>query len=52
MREQQKCCGTCKHHQQENITDGFVCVNDESDYVADWTDEDHTCDAWEDREEW
>ena len=31
-----KCCGTCKYHQHENIDDGGVCVNSDSEYVADW----------------
>lgn len=42
-------CGTCKWHQHENISDGWVCVNDESDYVADWTDYDFCCDEYERR---
>lgn len=50
MRQQQ-CCGTCKWHSLENITDGYVCTNGESEYVADWTDYDHKCDEWEEREQ-
>ena len=28
-------------------TNGYVCVNDESDYVADFVEYDHSCDFWE-----
>lgn len=40
-------CGTCRWHKHEDISDGWVCVNDQSDYCADWTDYDDTCDEWE-----
>lgn len=30
-----RCCGTCKYHEHEDIGDGWVCVNGDSDYVAD-----------------
>lgn len=46
-----KCCGTCRWHSHEDISDGWVCVNDESDYCTDWTDYDHCCEDWEEREE-
>ena len=45
-----KCCGTCKYHEYENIDEGYVCVNDESEYVADWTEYNHCCDEWEEKE--
>ena len=38
-----ECCGTCKWHE----SDGWVCVNGDSDYVADWTDYDFCCDQYE-----
>lgn len=41
-----ECCGTCKYHTHEDITDGFVCCNGNSEYVADWTDYEHCCDEW------
>lgn len=31
-----KCCGTCKYHHHENIDDGWVCVNDRSEYCVEW----------------
>lgn len=44
---EKKVCGTCKYHQFENVDDGYVCVNGESEYLSDWTDFNHTCDCWE-----
>lgn len=44
-----KCCGTCKYHHHENIDDGWVCVNSDSEYVADWTEYNNWCDEWEER---
>lgn len=46
-----KYCGTCKWHNREDISDGYVCVNEESEYCADWTDYDHCCEDWEGRDE-
>lgn len=43
-------CGTCKYHEYEHVSDGWVCVNDDSEYVADWTDFNHTCPDWEEIE--
>lgn len=47
---EKKVCGTCKYHQFESVDEGYVCVNDESEYVADWTEFNHTCPDWEGRE--
>ena len=33
-----ECCGNCKYHQYEDISQGLVCCNQDSEYVADWTD--------------
>lgn len=35
-----KCCGTCKWHSFENI----------SDYCADWTEYDNSCEEWEEKD--
>lgn len=43
-------CGTCKYHKHESIDDGWICVNADSEYVADWTEYDFCCDEWEGRE--
>ena len=45
-----ECCGTCKYHQHEDIDDGWVCVNDRSEYCADWTDYKDCCEDWEGKE--
>lgn len=49
MKDINKCCGTCKYHEHENVDDGWVCVNQDSEYVADWTDYDHCCEEYEER---
>lgn len=49
MFDEKECCGTCKWHRHEDITDGWVCVNDESEYCTDFTPYDHCCDEWEGR---
>lgn len=46
-----KRCETCKYHQHEDIDKGWVCVNDESEYVADWTEYSDSCEEWEGRNE-
>ena len=45
-----KCCGTCKYHHHEDIDDGWVCTNVDSEYVAEWTEYKDFCDEWEERE--
>lgn len=47
--KEQKCCGTCKYHQHEDIDDGWVCVNRDSENCADWTDYEDYCGYWEER---
>lgn len=46
-----KCCGTCKHHSKDDGNDDWVCVNPESEYFADYTDYNHSCEEYEEREE-
>lgn len=41
-----KCCGTCRLVYYDEM-EGYVCVNDESEYVADYVEYDHKCDEWE-----
>lgn len=41
-----QCCGTCKWHSFENISDGWVCVNNDSDYCSDWTEYEDSCEEW------
>lgn len=47
----EKYCGTCKYHYHKNIGDGWECVNDRSEYFADWTEYSDSCDEWEGREQ-
>ena len=44
-------CGNCRWHIYEEISQGFVCCNDDSDYCADWTEYEDTCEEWEDKDE-
>ena len=46
MASCKQCCGTCEYGSYDKV-DGYVCVNNESEYVADFTEYDHTCDCWE-----
>ena len=46
-----QCCGTCKYHQFENVNDGYVCVNSDSEYCADWTEYSDCCEEWEESDE-
>lgn len=50
MDEEKKTCGTCKYHKHESIDNGWICVNDESLYFADWTDYKDSCPDWEGKE--
>lgn len=51
MMKKNECCGTCRWHEHEDIDDGWVCVNPESEYCTDWTDYEHNCLDWEPRKE-
>lgn len=42
-----KRCGTCKYYQHEDITDGWVCVNSDSEHCADWMEINNGCEEWE-----
>lgn len=42
-----ECCGTCKWHRHEDIDDGWVCVNDRSEYCTDWTEYGDWCEDYE-----
>lgn len=47
----ERCCGTCKWHWYENIDEGFVCTNIDSEYCADWTDYADSCEDWEGKDD-
>lgn len=44
---EKKCCGTCIYHKKEDIDQGWVCVNPDSEYIADWTEYGDSCEDWE-----
>ena len=46
MLDTNSCCGTCKYGSYDK-TNGYVCVNDESDSVADFVAYSHSCDLCE-----
>lgn len=46
MVECKECCGTCEYSTYDK-TNGYVCANDKSDYVADFVEFSHVCDEWE-----
>ena len=46
----ERCCGTCKWQWYENVDEGFVCTNIDSEYCADWTDYADSCEDWEGKE--
>ena len=43
MPDCKQCCGTCHYGSYDEIN-GYVCVNSDSEYVADFTEYNHTCD--------
>lgn len=45
----EKCCGNCKWHEKEDIDQGYICVNGNSENVADWTEDEDCCQEWEER---
>lgn len=44
-----KCCGKCKYHRHEDIDNGWVCCNPDSDYCSDWTEYNDYCVDYEER---
>lgn len=42
-------CGNCKWHRHEDVTDGWVCTNDQSDYCTCWTEYEDYCEDFEER---
>lgn len=39
-------CENCTYWQYEDIDKGHVCVNDNSYYLAEWTDKNCTCEEY------
>ena len=46
MLDANSCCGTCEYSTYDKVN-GYVCSNEESDYVADFVEFNHVCDEWE-----
>lgn len=47
----EKCCENCEYFQYEKIDQGYVCVNGDSEYCADWVEPEHSCSDWEEKDE-
>ena len=46
-----ECCGTCKWHIRDSyFMDDYCCCNGDSDYCLDFTDYEHVCDEYEEKE--
>lgn len=50
MDNTEKTCGTCKYHEHDEEYNDWVCTNSESEYMADFTDYNHSCSEHEERE--
>ena len=48
MSECKQCCVTCKYSSYDKIQ-GYVCVNDESEYVGDYVEKEFSCPIGTDR---
>ena len=42
-------CGTCRYHEFEPIDRGYVCVNGDSEECTEWTEDDDSCEHWEEK---
>lgn len=49
MFDDREICGTCRWHRTKNGEDWY-CIAEFADENGDYTDYDHTCDEWEERE--
>lgn len=49
MRETH-CCGNCEYGSYDKMQ-GYVCVNGDSEYFADFVEYDHTCEDWEENKD-
>lgn len=43
-----ECCGTCEYGSYDEMQ-GYVCVNADSEYVADFVEYEHCCDEYEEK---
>lgn len=45
-------CSNCRWHDTDNPEwDAYICVNGDSPYCSEWTDDDDYCEAWEAKNE-
>lgn len=44
-----KCCGNCEYGQYDPMQ-GYVCVNADSEYVADFVEYEYCCEEFEEKE--
>lgn len=45
MDNKKAICSTCEYCEKDENND-FICVNYDSEYVADFVDENHFCEEW------
>lgn len=50
MNEKEQCCGTCQYGSYDKMQ-GYVCVNADSEYCADFTEYGHVCDEYTEKED-
>lgn len=44
----EECCGTCQYSTYDKMT-GYVCCNDNSEYIADFVEYGHCCEQYEEK---
>ena len=44
-----ECCGNCKYASFDE-KDGYVCVNDSSEYITDYVEYEHWCEEYTEKE--
>ena len=44
-------CEHCEFWEHEDVSDGYICTNADSEYLADWTEPDDTCPEYEERDD-
>ena len=44
-----KCCGTCKYYKYENISQGWICHNADSEQLVNRLDYSNCCEEWTER---
>ena len=49
--DRDKHCENCRYYEHEDIDDGYVCVNSDSEYCSDWVEAEHCCEGWSNKNE-